>query len=304
MPLRKKKRETDPTTERLIEQGIIKIKTDSGDEKKGAKQKIRDFGRVTYDFWSGVKYTLILSAFLWWLPLFGPMLAGYVGGRRTGGPKKGLAAAITALGVIGLIHMAFSYNLIPPSVIELLSMPSSILAAAYQRPMLAPYIRFLEMYWSSFFHTVLGGLPYSPNSYIITIIFAYIGGVISVEKTIEIKDANGNGSTINIDLSSTGQNPTPSTRYSDKKKMLVNSNFNYDPRRAENAHTSKRWEDLKPVKISQKRTKEDLKKKKQRDERMEDQDSPSQKHRYGPVKFSRRPVRHHTNTEGDDWEFL
>jgi len=299
MPLRKKKQETDPTTKRLIDQGIIKIKTDGDDEDQGAKQKIKRFGKVTFDFWSGVKYTLILSAFLWWLPLFGPMLAGYVGGRRTGGPKKGLAAAITALSVVGLVHIAFSYNLVPPNIMELLSMPSSILAAAYQRPMLEPYVRFLELYWRSFFSSVIEGLPYSPNSYVITIIFAYIGGVISVEKKREFEDAKSSNSTINIDLSSMGNRPMPSTKYSDKKRMLVNSNFNYEPSRSERARTPKRWEDLKPVQISQKK-KRSRRKRKNNDKKEQETEGS----RYEPVRFSRRPVRHHTNTEGDDWEFL
>ena len=37
---------------------------------------------VVYSFWSASKYVLVLSLILWWLPMFGQMIAGYVGGRR------------------------------------------------------------------------------------------------------------------------------------------------------------------------------------------------------------------------------
>ncbi|MFW5898302.1 MAG: hypothetical protein ACOCT7_00445 [Candidatus Saliniplasma sp.] len=298
MPLRRKKQETDPTTKRLMEQGIIKVKSDEDSKNYGAKEKLKEFGKVTYDFWSGVKYTLILSALLWWLPLFGPMLAGYVGGRRTGGPKKGITAAVLALGAIAGVQLAFTYNLMPENVLAVLEMPSSILAVAYQRPMLTPYVRFLELYWGSFFTSVLGGLPYSPNSYLITIIFAYVGGVISVEKKRELESAKSSGSTINIDLSRVTELPTSGKKSTDKKKMLVDSNFNYHPRSAKQSNNPKRWEDLKPIHYNPNKQKKGQSKKRSKKKKADTEQ------RYKPVKFSKRPVRHHTNTEGDDWEFL
>ncbi len=301
MQFRKKKQETDPTTKRLIEQGIINIKSDEDSKDKPTKEKLREFGKVTYDFWSGVKYTLILSALLWWLPLFGPMLAGYVGGRRTGGPKKGIAAAVLALAAIFGIQLAFTHNIIPSNVLSVLEMPSSILAVAYQRPMLTPYIRFLELYWSSFFTSVLGGLPYSPNSYLITIIFAYVGGVVSIEKKLEIEDITGSGQTININLSKVTRTQSSNNTPSDKKRMLVDSNYNYNPRAERQSNKPKRWEDLKPIQYSQnKQKKDDWDKKKDNQKNKKFQD----KSRKQSVKFSKRPVRHHSNSEGDDWEFL
>ncbi len=301
MQLRKKKQETDPTTKKLMEQGIIRVKNDENQKNKGAKQKIKEFGRVTFDFWSGVKYTLILSALLWWLPLFGPMISGYVGGRRTGGPKKGITAAVLALAAIAGVQLAFTYDMMPANVLSVLEMPSSILAVAYQRPMLTPYVRFLELYWSSFFTSVLGGLPYSPNSYLITIIFAYVGGVVSVDKKRELEDVTGSGSTVNIDLSRVTQQPSSNGKSKDKKKMLVDSNFNYNPRKARSGDAPQRWDDLKPIQYSERKRKSKRKskkpKKKKKKSNFED--------RYEPVRFSKKPVvRHHTNTEGDDWEFL
>src|SRR3989304_431970 len=51
-------------------------------------------GRPPFSFLSAVKYVTILSILLWWLPTFGQMIAGYVGGRRAGSPWRGVAAAL------------------------------------------------------------------------------------------------------------------------------------------------------------------------------------------------------------------
>ncbi|MFW5952971.1 MAG: hypothetical protein ACOCSJ_02290, partial [Candidatus Natronoplasma sp.] len=101
MHLRRKKYR-DPATRKLQEEGLLKFKRQ--DRRGSTLRKIKEFGKITYDFWSGVKYIVFLSALLWWIPLFGPMLAGYVGGRRTGGPKKGIFASIVGLGIIAAVY--------------------------------------------------------------------------------------------------------------------------------------------------------------------------------------------------------
>src|SRR2546426_8292739 len=45
--------------------------------------------RAPYSMWSAMKYVLALSLLLWWLPTIGQMIAGYIGGRRAGGPWRG-----------------------------------------------------------------------------------------------------------------------------------------------------------------------------------------------------------------------
>src|SRR3989304_7173370 len=51
-------------------------------------------GRPPFSFLSAVKYVPIRSILLWWLPTFGQMIAGYVGGRRAGSPWRGVAASL------------------------------------------------------------------------------------------------------------------------------------------------------------------------------------------------------------------
>src|SRR3989337_919678 len=53
-----------------------------------------------FSFWSAVKYVTLLSILLWWLPTFGQMIAGYVGGRRAGSPWRGVAAALVPVVLI------------------------------------------------------------------------------------------------------------------------------------------------------------------------------------------------------------
>jgi hypothetical protein len=51
-----------------------------------------------YGIVRGMTWTVILSALLFWLPILGPATAGYVGGRKAGGPLRGIiAVAIPAI---------------------------------------------------------------------------------------------------------------------------------------------------------------------------------------------------------------
>ena len=48
----------------------------------------------TFSFWASSRVILILSLLLWWIQPAGPMIAGYVGGRRAGAPWKAVVAAL------------------------------------------------------------------------------------------------------------------------------------------------------------------------------------------------------------------
>ncbi|MFW6196270.1 MAG: hypothetical protein ACOC5D_02935, partial [Thermoplasmatota archaeon] len=238
MPLRKSKNNLDPTTQKLLEQGIIKVPSK---KKKSKTQKLKEIGKVTFNFWSGVKYIIFLSAVLWWLPLFGPMIAGYVGGRRTGGPKRGLIASLLGIGIVGGAYYVVTNGILPITITNVVSYPQSLISTAVSKPFLEPYVRFLRLYWGSFFEHILGGLPFKPNSYVLTIIFAYIGGIISVEKRHEFFDSDESGSNIQINLGSL--QPT-STKKKNSKKASASS-WNNQAQQQEKKR--KRLEDLKAI---------------------------------------------------------
>ncbi len=282
---KKKEDEIDPVTKRLLDQGVIRINPPGGAKPDTVGDKIKRFGTVTYDFWSGVKYIIVLSALLWWLPLFGPMLAGYVGGRRTGGPKKGLFAAIVGLIVVASAYYIISHALLPASVSGTLMAPASIVVMISEIEIIAPYASFMELYWGSFFTSVLGGLPYSPNSYILTAIFAYIGGVITVDKEREILRAE-NKESPNIMI-----NVPWMTSYQPAAASV--SRVAPEQRRAA-FHSKQRLQDMRKVNVRRN--------KKPRESKAveETKRTPS----FFESQLPKRPVKHHSSLDGDDWEIL
>src|SRR3972149_10597485 len=75
-------------------------RTRRGDEGEGSHavklapeypdEELGRFGHhASYSMWGAMKYVPVLSVLLWWLPTFGQMIAGYIGGRRSGGPGGG-----------------------------------------------------------------------------------------------------------------------------------------------------------------------------------------------------------------------
>ena len=55
--------------------------------------------RGKYSWKSSLVIALVATLLLWWLPIFGPMVSGYVSGRTSGSKYKGrrtISAATTA----------------------------------------------------------------------------------------------------------------------------------------------------------------------------------------------------------------
>jgi len=293
----------DPATRKLQEEGLLKLKTH---ERQGTTlKKIKELGRITYDFWSGVKYIVFLSAILWWIPLFGPMLAGYVGGRRTGGPKKGLLASIVGLGIIGSIYYLLSSGYVYFAVDSVLEYPERIIALATSNSFLGPYLEFFHQYWTTFFERIWAGVPFGSNSYVLTVIFAYIGGIISYEKRKEFTDGVRSLDRVKDELSSLhryAKNPMHK-----RKSVAVNRNsphlqdlraVKYDGHARSRKQFSEdrgRKESTNSNSFEQRNLKEEIENVRQRGGRNAFEDEKS---------ISRNQVRHHSKSNGDDWEFL
>jgi len=325
MPLRKSKKNLDPTTQKLLEQGIIRVPSK---KKKSKTQKLKEIGKVTFNFWSGVKYIIFLSAVLWWLPLFGPMIAGYVGGRRTGGPKKGLIASLVGVGIVGGVYYVITNGLLPVTLTNYLSYPQSLISSSVSKPFLEPYVRFLRLYWGSFFEHILGGLPFKPNSYVLTVIFAYVGGIISVENKHEFFNSEEDSSHIQINLG----NLQPTTT---QKKSSKKSNPSSWSNQAQEQKKRKRLQDLKAIQFhntntnnknnnasnnnsgsSSSSSKENSSNKKQKSRKKENKkaienlqnqninlDDIEQYYQDNKT-LPKSKINHHSVQEGDDWEFL
>lgn len=147
--------------------------------------------RHVFSIWSAMKYTMILSILLWWLPVFGQMIAGYVGGRKAGSPWKGIIAAILPVvalfAVITGLDYALSHNLTGSGTTT-----TSLLAGfASGLPIVGPYLDFTREYVVRFIDSLAGSAPYGLNSYIITLAFAYIGGILADQTRREIEAISG-----------------------------------------------------------------------------------------------------------------
>ncbi len=147
---------------------------------------------VVFSFWSAAKYVLVLSLILWWLPMFGQMIAGYVGGRRAGGPWKGVAASIVpVVGIFGIMT-AFEQGWFPSHIGGIAIAPAAIGAALSNGiPFLSPYLQFSQEYVGSFVDTLAGASPYGINTYVLTVAFAYVGGVLAEQNRREIGFSSG-----------------------------------------------------------------------------------------------------------------
>jgi hypothetical protein len=159
---------------------------DDGNEGRKVKR-----ARKAYSIWSAMKYTMILSILLWWLPVFGQMIAGYIGGRKAGSPWRGLIAAvlpvIALFAVITTLDHVFAQNLYGSGTTT-----TSLLAGfTASMPIAGPYLDFTREYVSQFIDSLAGTSPYGLNSYVITLAFAYVGGILADQTRREIEAISG-----------------------------------------------------------------------------------------------------------------
>ena len=148
--------------------------------------------KVVFSFWSASKYVLILSLMLWWLPMFGQMIAGYVGGRRAGSPWKGVIASIIPVVALYGLMAGFSSGFFPSHISGVAIAPAAISAAlTHNIPFLSPYLHFSSEYVGAFVKGLAGASPYGINTYVLTVAFAYIGGVLAEQNRREIEYNSG-----------------------------------------------------------------------------------------------------------------
>ncbi len=154
-------------------------------------KKLRS-SKVVYSFWSASKYVLILSLMLWWLPMFGQMIAGYVGGRRAGGPWKGVAASIVPVVCLYAVVTGFDTGFLPTHAFGVAIAPAAVGASLmHSIPFISPYLQFSSDYIGSFVSMLEGSSPYGINVYVLTVAFAYIGGVLAEQNRREIEYSSG-----------------------------------------------------------------------------------------------------------------
>ncbi len=214
----------DPTTRGLAKAGVLRVEV-TGHGR--SREKVR----VPYSFSAAVKSITILSFLLWWLPTFGQMIAGYVGGRRAGAPwKAALAACVPVLVIYGTAFAAengyFTNELAMLSAIP--AMAADYLSSAI--PALTPYIDFVSEYLATFIGFLKATVVVGLDGYMVTIIFAYVGGVVAQQRYRELR-FGGYGATTRTVVSaplhrgapvrSTGWSAVGAQHLGDMKKIPV-----------------------------------------------------------------------------------
>src|SRR2546426_7636447 len=154
-----------------------------------------------FSFWSSSRVILILSFLLWWIQPAGPMIAGYVGGRRAGSPIKGVIAALMPIFAIYIANLAYAHNFASHQIDFVASLPMVVSdGAASILPFLAPYKDFMVAYMRGFVEALTSTFGMGTNGYLMVVIFAYIGGLIAEQTRREIGSPSGSGSSLGVNL--------------------------------------------------------------------------------------------------------
>lgn len=188
----------DDSTSSLLKSGVYRL-SDLGEDEELKRFKGTS---KAYSFWGAVKYTTVLTVLLWWLPIFGQMIAGYVGGRRAGSPWRGVLAALIPVAFIFIILLCFDTGVLPSVIGGVNIDPRTALSSATgDAPVVNPYLTFALLYIKSYMGAVMSVTLLSINTYIVTLAFAYIGGIMAQQTRRELEwvsDHSGNRTNIMV----------------------------------------------------------------------------------------------------------
>lgn len=169
-------------------------------EVDGEGREMRGEG-PPFSFWGSARIILILSFLLWWVQPAGPMIAGYVGGRRAGSPMKGVLAALLPVVTILIANVAYARDIASHQIDFVASLPDAFAGGvASILPFLLPYKVFLVGYLSGFVKALQSTFGMGTNGYLMVIIFAYIGGVIAEQTRRELYFKSGASQSVGLNL--------------------------------------------------------------------------------------------------------
>lgn len=185
MSRRKGDKEMDEMTKLLLSQGVYSLKKSDDSVDKRILKMLKANEKKVYRFWIGVVYGILLLISLYWLPLFGPMIAGYIAGRRAGSPARGTLAGAIIVIVFYAMQNPAALSSLP---INIVSMRDSLFSAiSYRAKWIAPALSFIKAYTTPTITVLSGQLTYTPQTYTILMVFSYIGGTIAKQKREEIR---------------------------------------------------------------------------------------------------------------------
>ncbi len=131
--------------------------------------------RGSYSWKSSLVVAFAATILLWWLPIFGPMLSGYVSGRVSGSKYKGLIITALVAAIIGVASFLFTFVFpVPSSVGYYLS--STIV---YHLQTISPYGAWFVSSVGRMFTDFPYYLSFFPPNWAVLVAFGFIGGAMS-----------------------------------------------------------------------------------------------------------------------------
>ncbi len=185
MSRRKVDREMDEMTRLLLSQGVYSLKKSEDAIDKRVLKLLKASEKRVYRFWVGVLYGIIIMVSLSWIPLFAPMIAGYIAGRRAGSPARGTMAAAIIVVVFYIINSPSSLSSLPVNIVS--ARDSIFSSISYHAKWLIPALSFIKSYTTPTITVLSGQLTYTPQTYTILLVFAYIGGTMAKQRREEIR---------------------------------------------------------------------------------------------------------------------
>jgi len=185
----RRKSDDDEVTSSLLDNGVYNI---SESHKKQKKDKM---DKSPYSMLGAMKYAFVLTFALWWLPIVGPMVAGYITGRRAGKAWIGVICATAALLAVSIITLILGAGVLGDNSTTS-SLKDWLVAAA---PVFEPYFDFADQYISYYLGAIEISTGVHVDIYILTIAFAYIGGAVATQTWAEmgyISRHGGNNMTV------------------------------------------------------------------------------------------------------------
>src|SRR3989441_10040199 len=173
MGLLRRRDSGDPGRDDRLRHGVYRVEVDS--ERRHFHEE------VPFSFWASAKVIFLLSCLLGWLPQSaGYMVAGYVGGRRAGASWKAVIAALIPVILIFGINASYAAGYGRAQIDFLSGLPASIaVGIGTAIPFLEPYSKFVVEYLTTFIEALQKLFGMGSNGYMVTIAFAYIGGIVA-----------------------------------------------------------------------------------------------------------------------------
>ncbi len=155
----------------------LKIRSIQKEYDKKNKKEV-----LTYSQPKGIYYTVLFSLLLWWIPIAGPAIAGYIGGRKSGSTSKALASSLIATSVILILTFLLAPFTSGPLSGANTYFGSGVLTLSQSK--LFAYSGLLSDLYTGYgiyktFAIIL------PGSVVVLNIFSYTGGFMTTLKTQE-----------------------------------------------------------------------------------------------------------------------